>query len=70
MNCLECNGKTLVTDSRKKGDIAVMRRRRCTSCGSRQTTVEVTLYDFGRILKKHDVVTKEVVEMIENPELF
>lgn len=70
MNCLECNGVTRVADSRKKTGIAVVRRRVCTSCGNRQTSVEVSLYDFSRILKKQTVLTKEIVELIENPELF
>lgn len=40
------------------------------SLGNRQTSVEVSLYDFSRILKKQTVLTKEIVELIENPELF
>ena len=70
MNCLECNSPTRVVDSRKKGGVAVVRRHGCRSCGYRFTTVEVSLYDFERLFKKKDMVSREIVELIENPELF
>lgn len=70
MNCLECNGATRVVDSRKKTGIAVVRRRICTVCGSKHTSVEVSLYDFERMFKKKQMLIKDVVELIENPELF
>ena len=52
MTCPECNGKTKVVDSRPEVD-CINRRRECTECGFRFSTVELDEDVFERIVK-HD----------------
>ena len=40
MRCPDCGERAEVLDSRPRPDGGVRRRRRCTSCGDRFTTIE------------------------------
>lgn len=40
-NCVRCGGKTMVHDSRPTATSDLRRRRRCTQCGFRFTTLEI-----------------------------
>ncbi len=40
MRCPDCGERAEVLDSRPRPDGGVRRRRRCTSCGERFTTIE------------------------------
>lgn len=40
MNCPNCNGKTIVQESRR-GDLVVIRHRKCPGCKLRFRTVEM-----------------------------
>lgn len=39
MKCTECGGETIVIDTRPWG-VGIRRRRKCTKCGHRESTVE------------------------------
>lgn len=47
MNCRECSGRMLVSDSRSRKDGATRRRYFCPSCGSKLTTVELPVEDIA-----------------------
>ena len=40
-HCPDCEGESIVVDSREREDGAIIRRRECTKCGFRYTTAEV-----------------------------
>lgn len=52
MNCPKCNGKTTVMESRKQRGGTIRRRRRCTKCGTRFTTLEM-IWEIDR--KRTDI---------------
>lgn len=43
MDCPKCKGKAVVIDSRKYKTGEVYRRRRCTGCGCRFSTLEAVV---------------------------
>ncbi len=64
MECLICNNSTLVTDSRPV-ETGRFRRRTCSKCGYRFTTVEIALEDMGDIVEDiKAVVATELQKMI------
>ena len=56
MNCIKCNGSTSVVDSRPQETSAVKRRRKCSDCGHKFSTIE-------QVLTK-DIIVKEAVKTI------
>lgn len=57
MICPICSSKTRIVDSRKRGD-CVIRRRECTSCKFRFTTIEIDMDIYKNLFKgkdEHDV---------------
>lgn len=49
--CPACRGKTEVTDSRPQDDV-IRRRRRCTVCGKRFTTIEIRLDELDKLRRQ------------------
>ena len=60
MNCLKCNSSTSVVDSRPQETSAIKRRRKCSSCGYRFSTIEQVLTE-KTVVKK--VTVKETVKI-------
>ena len=56
MNCIKCNGSTSVVDSRPQETSAIKRRRKCSDCGHRFSTIE-------QVLTK-DIIVKETVKAV------
>lgn len=51
--CPQCNGDTLVTDSRPNNyAIGLVRSRKCKACGHRFTTIEITTAEFYELINK------------------
>lgn len=50
MTCPMCDCSTVVVDSRSFGDF-VRRRRKCSGCGHRFTTVEIDKDIYDRIMQ-------------------
>lgn len=53
MLCPICDGETRITNSRPDYDY-VRRRRECTECGYRFTTLEIDKDLYERIIKEND----------------
>lgn len=53
MTCPNCNQKTKVIDSKTDED-STERRRECTFCGYRFTTVEIDKDYYERMVKQND----------------
>ena len=53
MTCPKCNDKTKVVDSRTDED-STERRRECTACGYRFSTIEVDKDFYERMVKQDD----------------
>lgn len=47
MICPECGGTTTVIETREQSDGSIRRRRKCTKCGMRFTTME-TIWKSSR----------------------
>ena len=56
MNCIKCNGSTSVVDSRPQETSAIKRRRKCSDCGHKFSTIE-------QVLTK-DIIVKEIVKAV------
>ena len=57
--CIECNGPTRIIDSRKNGiyNNSIRRRRQCTKCNHRMTTIEA-IEDINPLHEKTVVISK------------
>ena len=53
MTCPNCNEKTKVIDSKTDED-STERRRECTACGYRFSTVEIDRDLYEGMVKQHD----------------
>ena len=58
--CDKCDTPTIVIDSRDEFGY-IRRRRKCTSCGQRYTTVEILKEDFDKVNKNVRII-KEMAE--------
>jgi len=52
MKCPKCGSETKVKDSRRPIDAEIHRRRECTSCGHRFSTIEAELRTFDPAVKR------------------
>lgn len=57
MNCTTCGADTVVIEARPAGaDNRMRRRRKCTKCGHRHTTLEVPLEEARAVLGARSAV--------------
>jgi len=52
MKCPKCGCETFVKDSRRPIDAEIHRRRECTACGHRFSTIEAELRTFDAAVKR------------------
>lgn len=67
MNCPACNCKTKIVDSRRTPDGGTRRRRECTNCKHRFSTVEIacgTLADYEKVQWKLDDIRKTFMALL------
>ena len=71
-SCRECGNRTRIIDSRINDDGATRRRRACTECGARHSTIEVSVEAYGRLqssLRALRMLRIEIDELVDAAEL-
>ena len=67
MNCVKCDGRTLITDSRKS-PLGIRRRHLCKSCKHRFTTIEISMGEYTSImseLNKYKTACESMLRVVE-----
>lgn len=69
--CPKCNNPTIITDSRlaKSYDGIVRRRRKCTKCAHRYTTIEMPIEKLEEMDANMDSLKKAIIGIKSLPQL-
>ena len=65
--CFVCGSKTKVVDSRPDGtedaDPTMRRRRKCTECGEKISTVEIEVGEYQKLIRSVKAAAHQVTKM-------